>query len=442
MQILDVLTSPWAIQPEKLLEIQNIYATHLRGDKIDIAAVEQRIGRPLSNEQKPYDVIDGVAVIYATGVLAKRMNLFMQISGGCSMQILGNNIRSAISDNTVKSIILMMDSPGGTVDGTQDLANLIYAARDEKPIVTLSDGCMCSAAYWIGSAATRAYISSDTVAVGSIGVVAAHVDVSRQEEQMGIKTTEIYAGKFKRLATQYAPLSDEGRQSIQDYVDYLYSIFVSAVAKQRGVDEQVVLKDMADGRVFIGQQAIDAGLVDGVSTLDELIADLSASRAGVAAMPRAQSTQTKGAIMLTKEQILAEAPELVAELRQEGAAAERQRIQDVRAQCIRGHEALIETLAFDGKTTGAEAAVQILAAEKALQDQAAEQQAAAAPAAATFAAAPSDDEADAAAAAEAAMSPEEKAKAEFNASPDLQAEFKTFERYAAYLKVPVRASSK
>ena len=63
MRLIDVVTGPWAIAPDKLAEIQAIYATHLRGDKIDIDAVEKRLGRPLANEQAPYDIIDGVAII-------------------------------------------------------------------------------------------------------------------------------------------------------------------------------------------------------------------------------------------------------------------------------------------------------------------------------------------------------------------------------------------
>ena len=387
MKILDVLTSPWAIQPEKLIEIQSIYATHLRGEKIDIAGIEARLGKPLINEQKSYEVLDGVAIVDVNGVLAKRMNLFMQISGGSSMQLIERDIKMALNDASVHSIILAIDSPGGTVDGTQGLANFIQGARAIKPIVALSDGVMASAAYWIGSAASKIYITNNTVAVGSIGVVAGHVDISRQEEQMGIKTTEIYAGKYKRIASQYAPLSEEGKQSIQSYVDYLYSIFVGAVAANRNVSEEKVLQDMADGRVLIGQQAVAAGLVDGVSTIDALIEDMNKNRAGVAQTFKPLS---KGANMFTREQIIAESPVMTAAFRAEGATAERERIQSVRAQSIQGHEALIESLAFDGVTSGAEAAMQVLAAEKSLQTQAASQLASNAPAALAFAAAPAD----------------------------------------------------
>ena len=230
MKILDVLTAPWAIQPSKLLEIQGIYATHLRGDKIDLKGVEAAIGRPLNNNQaQGYEVIDGVAVLPITGVISKRMNLFAQISGGASTELVARDLKAAISDPAVKAIILQIDSPGGTVDGTETLANLVREAKAVKPTVAFADGMMASAAYWIGSAAGGIYMSDSVAQIGSIGVVATHQDISAAEAARGVKTTEITAGKYKRAASQFAPLTESGRQTIQDQVDYLYSVFVQAV---------------------------------------------------------------------------------------------------------------------------------------------------------------------------------------------------------------------
>lgn len=367
MKLLDVLTAPWAILPDKLLEIQEIYATHLRGEKIDLRAVEARLGRPLANEPRGYEVRDGVAVLPIEGIIAKRANLFSQVSGGVSTELVGRDFKEAMADPAVHSIILAIDSPGGSVDGTETLAALVRNARGEKPIVAFTDGVMASAAYWIGSAADQVIIGGNTVQVGSIGVVAKHVDVSGAETQRGVRTTEIVAGKQKRVASQYGPLSDEGRQSMQDQVDYLYGIFVDDVAKHRGVSSAQVYAEMADGRVFIGTQAERAGLVDGVSTLDQLIADLNA-RAGVRGLSATLEDEQGATMELTLEKVVAEHPAIADALRTQGAAAERQRIQDVEAQCLPGHTALIAELKFDGKTTGPEAAQRVLAAEKAARE--------------------------------------------------------------------------
>lgn len=275
---LGVLSSPWAIEPAKLLEIQAIYSARLRGDKLDLAAVEKRLGRPMANEARSYNIQDGVAVLPIEGVIAKRMNLLTQVSGGTSTQLAGQALQDAINDPAVHSIILSIDSPGGTVDGTQALADTVYAARQSKTIITLASGCMCSAAYWIGSAASSVYIADSTTVVGSIGVVTSHTDVSGSQAKEGLKTTEISAGKYKRIASQYAPLTQAGQQSIQDQVDYTYSLFVDAVAKNRNVSTSTVLRDMADGRVFMGKQSIDAGLTDGIVTLDRLVSMLNKDR--------------------------------------------------------------------------------------------------------------------------------------------------------------------
>jgi hypothetical protein len=159
---------------------------------------------------------------------------------------------------------------------------------------------------------------------------------------------------------------------MQDQVDYTYSLFVSAVAQQRGVSEDTVLKDMADGRIFIGQQAIDAGLVDGVSTIDALVQQLNQDRSGgISRAPRPTRagvaptpTQPKGAAMPTVEQIASDHPDIAAAFRVQGATAERARIQAVESQLIPGHEALINTLKFDGVSSAGDAAQAVLAAEK------------------------------------------------------------------------------
>ena len=366
MNILDVLYQPWAIAPDRLMEIQAIYAAHLRGEAIDIEAVEARLGRQLQREPQGYQVQDGAALIPLRGVMAPRMNLMSQVSGGTSTELFARDVRAALNDPGVQSIVLLVDSPGGAVGGTQAAAAAVMAARGVKPIATFSDGTMASAAYWVGSAADRVYVSSGVDQVGSIGVVASHVDVSKREEALGIKTTEIVAGQYKRIASQYGPLTDAGRESIQDQVDYLYSIFVGDVAAHRGVSADRVVAEMADGRVFIGQQAIDAGLVDGINSLSDVIAELNdrAATASRASTPLPSLPRTFMSSTQVAADWAAENPEAAAVLRSEGAVSERDRIAAVRAQAMPGHEGLIEKLAADGQTTGPEAAVQVIAAER------------------------------------------------------------------------------
>lgn len=474
MKPIDVLTSPWAILPDKLGEITEIYSTHLRGEKIDLAALEARLGQPLARKAQGYQVEQGVALIPVDGVIAKRMNLFTQISGGASTELIARDVREAAADPNVSAIVLLVDSPGGSVDGTQALAQVVREAADQKPVVTWADGMMASAAYWIGAAADRAYISGDTTFVGSIGVVSQHVDMSKYQEKAGIKTTEIYAGKYKRIASEYQPLTKDGKAYMQDMVDHLYSVFVSDVAKFRGATEEKVIADMADGRIFIGANAVKAGLVDGVSTLEALIETLAAGgyeprrsaangAAGAAAQavttaapaanpPEAKvaapagdanapqpaaldNTPPQGNQTMDKATLAKDHPQLFAEIQNEAAAAERARIQGVEAQSMPGHEALINALKFDGKTTGPEAAVQVLQAHKgklAARGKDIAEDAAAIPLV------PVSGDAAAAAAAEAAadaqLSPEARAKKRWDSDAGVRQEFGSLEAYTAYEK--------
>lgn len=370
MNVLDVLTAPWAILPEKLVEIRAIYDAHVRGERIDLAQVEARLGRPLDNEpQRRYEVVDGVAVIPIEGVMAKRMNLFSQISGGVSTELAARDIRAAAADPAVHSIIQLYDSPGGSADGLQLMVHATQdARRSGKRVVALASGTMASAAYWAGSAAERVLVADGITQVGSIGVVATHRDTSGAQAQSGVRLTDVVAGKYKRIASSNGPLTDEGRATIQAMVDYLYEVFVTAVADHRGVSVEKVLADMADGRVFFGEQAIAVGLADGVSTLDDLVAQLNRDR--TASQPN-RSASTKGDLpmTITREQLAAEAPELLAAIRAEGATAERERIQSVESALIPGHEALIASLKYDGKTTGGEAALAVNTAERELRKQ-------------------------------------------------------------------------
>jgi signal peptide peptidase SppA len=380
MKILDVLTSPWSIRPEKMAEIRSLYHAHLRGPKIDWKEMVARVGLPPAgnNQEEQYQTMNGVAVIPVKGVLTKGMSFFSFLFGGSSMKEIGIALQTALDDPLVKSILLDIDSPGGTVDGTEELAEAIFQARGQKPIIAYTDGTMASGAYWIASAADEIYISGDTVMVGSVGVVATHVDYSRSDDAYGEKWTEITAGKYKRIASSHAPLTDEGATYIQDQVDYLYSNFVNTVARNRGVDEKAALA-MADGKIFIGKQAVEVGLVDGVEAFSDLINSAEVSAGTLFRVKEEKMDlnefKTKHPDVFAEAVAEGKAAGMVEgasagkaagidEGKALGAAAERQRITDVRAQLIPGHEALIDQMAADGKTTGPEAAMKIVAAEK------------------------------------------------------------------------------
>lgn len=401
MKILDVLTSPWAIAPEKLAEIKSVYRAHFAGEKIDWKNIEAKIGLSSVKRGKDaplYEILDGVAVIEVMGVLTKGLSFFSFLFGGTSTRDVSVALAAALKDDAVKSIILHIDSPGGTVDGTQELAGEIFAARGKKPIAAYSDGQVTSAAYWIASAAEKVYLSGDTVVAGSIGVVATHVDYSKNEEMHGIKVTEVTAGKYKRIYSQYAPLSPEGRQTLQDEVDYLYSVFVEDVARNRGVFVEDALA-MADGKLFFGKQALEISLADGIITMEGLINKMAGGAPDIFAVQNNAKEDTDVDLKTLKEkypdlyksvaeegraEAQAEAEKAMAEIKtaheqalkdaqaQVGADAEarvreeRERIKKIRALAVFGHEEIIEAAIEDGASVE-DTTLKIAAAEKTVQ---------------------------------------------------------------------------
>lgn len=272
--LLHALDSPWACLPEHHAMVCDLVEAWMRNERVDLEALQARRGEPLPGPVQGYEVRDGVAVVPVMGTMAPRANLLAEVSGGVSSELLARDVRRAAADPGVKAMVLLVDSPGGAVAGTPTAAAAVMAARQAMPVATLAEGTMASAAYWVGSAAEHVYLSSPVDLAGSIGVIMRHRDMSRAREAAGVIETEIVAGRYKNAGSDNGPLSESGRAALQSRVDQVYSVFVGDVALQRGRSVEQVLADMAEGRVFVGQQAVDAGLVDGFATLDDLVAEM------------------------------------------------------------------------------------------------------------------------------------------------------------------------
>lgn len=218
--------------------------------------------------EEAYEVLDGVAVIPVFGIIDKRVNVLMDYSGGTSTQILKHNIQTALNDDQVRGIVLQVDSPGGGVDGVKELADFIFENRRKKPVIAYADGMAASAAYWIASAASE-IVASETTMVGSIGESLTHSDRSGRDAQAGVVRTEVFSGRFKRVATDSRPLSQEGASYLQELVDRYYEIFVTAIVLQRGMSAEQVAG--TEAREFLARQALEAKLVDRVGTLENAL---------------------------------------------------------------------------------------------------------------------------------------------------------------------------
>lgn len=273
--------TPWALLPEKLLAMREVLILHLNGTRLSPEDVQARIGAAAPRR----DAVQqrGTAIIPVYGVIAPRADAMTQTSGGTSIDRLTGAFRAAVRDDNVSAILLDVDSPGGSSDLVSEFAAEIRQARGSKPIVAIANTVAASAAYWIASQADEVVVTPSG-SVGSIGVFAAHEDISGQEAQDGVKTTLISAGRYKVEANPYEPLSDEARAYIQSRVDEMYGMFVDDVAAGRSVTTGIVESGFGEGRMLSARSALDAGMVDRVETIDQTLhrLDAHASSASVA----------------------------------------------------------------------------------------------------------------------------------------------------------------
>jgi signal peptide peptidase SppA len=245
-----------------------------------------------TREKGDYRLLDnGVAILEVFGILAHRGGLQADSSYIQGYDGLARALDGALRNPNVRAILLEIDSPGGEVSGAFQFADQVYAARRVKPIAAIAGDMAASAAYLIASAADSVSIVPTGMA-GSIGVVTSHVDMSRAMDSMGLAVTYIYAGAHKIDGNPLEPLSQEVAADIQAAVDYYYDLFVGRVASYRPATDAAALK-ATEARVYIGEQALTARLVDRVETPDQAVARLAAQISTSTGAYRAQSTPMK-----------------------------------------------------------------------------------------------------------------------------------------------------
>lgn len=258
--------TPLLIARSKLDVILSVLGPRIGLPEID-AAVPLPTSKAGTSAGQP-----GIAIIPVHGTLVRRAMGLEAASGLTSYGEIAARIDAALADPQVNGILLDLDSPGGEAGGVFELAAQIRAANDIKPVWAHANDSAYSAAYAIAAAASRLTLSQ-TAGVGSIGVIALHVDQSIKDAKDGIAFTAIYAGHHKNDFSPHAPLSPQAASTLQTEVDRLYGIFVSQVAQMRGLDSDAVRATEA-GLLF-GEAAVTAGLADAVISLDQVLVEFS-----------------------------------------------------------------------------------------------------------------------------------------------------------------------
>jgi signal peptide peptidase SppA len=219
-----------------------------------------------------YEVVDRVAIVDASGVLVNaawdgwRTSSYGRIQG---------EIQGAAEDPNIDGILLRINSPGGETTNAFETADEIIAAGKKKPVWAIADSTAYSAGYLLASAAGKIYVGPKTGGVGSIGVYAVHLDLSKMLEEMGVKATFVENPKGKTEGHPYKPLSESARKDLQAEVDRLAGMFFEHVAKRRGLEVDAVRKMSA--RTFEGSEAaVAAGLADRAGSLGVALSEFRA----------------------------------------------------------------------------------------------------------------------------------------------------------------------
>jgi len=251
----------WAIEPEAFGELLTRYRS-AGPERARVASAR------LSAADIPYEVKDGVATIEIIGPISKYGNRFWSEPSSAAI---ADQVEDAAEDPAVKAIVLVIDSPGGTVSGTEALADAVFSARQVKPVTAFVSDLCASAAYWIGSQASRIVANVGSALVGSIGIYGVVYDWSAMFEEAGVKAWVIKAGQFKGIGVTGSEVTEAQRAELQRVIDSLNTQFIAGVARGRGIDVGEAAS-LADGRIYAAADAIALGLIDAIESKDEMLA--------------------------------------------------------------------------------------------------------------------------------------------------------------------------
>lgn len=272
--IAKMFNKPWAITFDALQNISAFAEMKIQGKEVasedfDLQAV---------NGNGDATRAGAIAVLSVSGILAPRASMMMRWFGVTGLDDLTKRFQALVDDSSVGAIILNINSPGGSVEGLPEFAQTVFDARKSKKIVAIANTVAASAAYWIGTAADE-FVSMKSSWIGSIGVFTVHHEFSKMLEAEGIKSTIISAGKFKTERNDLEPLTEDAKVHMQEWVNHFYNMFVVDVARNRGVSIKDVTEGFGQGRTLPAEMALKENMIDGIETMDQLIARLSTPKA-------------------------------------------------------------------------------------------------------------------------------------------------------------------
>jgi len=269
-----------------------------------IAAADsfRALGNPVVRDQASSSLLsveDGVATVSISGPIIRKPDIFARVlMGATDSEEIGSAIQEAASRPDIKAVFLDIDSPGGTVAGTPELAAAVSALDKKKPVYAFSSGLMASAAYWIASQA-RAIYATPSAQVGSIGVVQAVVDRSAAINAAGIKVEVFSVGKYKAMGAPGTPLTDDQRELIQSNLAEIAAEFHDAVLS-RG---RAIPAEAMEGQTFSGKQAQRHNLAGMVPDRAEAMRRLKIYHTSVDTKSRVMTTALEDQLLEARTQV-------------------------------------------------------------------------------------------------------------------------------------------
>jgi signal peptide peptidase SppA len=275
-----VLNSNWAISHSTLESIFMVLtnrssnlggAQGLESDSTKPKAAENGITKLSSNNAETAE--DKTAVLFFSGIIGKHLSAMdVACAGGLDNNTIAESLKLVAADDSIKTVILHLDTPGGTVHGVPEVAAQIRKLTESKLVIGFVDSLCASAGYWIISGCDYIF-ATPSADVGSVGVYCAMMDYCAWMEQNGMKTELFKAGELKAMGMPGTTLSDGMREKLQADVDELYSDFVADVQLGRAKDSKEIDSKYLQGQTHSAKNALAAGLIDGVvNDLDELLA--------------------------------------------------------------------------------------------------------------------------------------------------------------------------
>lgn len=377
-----ILGDTWAIRPEALDGLIAIASS----DSVigDIQALEQKYSEYLKGTNNA-TIRDGVAIVSIAGPLMRYETFFSWLFGRSTYGSLAIDLRAAADDPSVKAILLQIDSPGGMVNGVNELAQQIRSIRGVKPVVAYVGGDAASAAYWLASAADE-IVADETAVVGSIGAM---IGLSVMNgEGPGVKRFTFTSSQSP--LKNASPGTADGNREYQRLVDELAQVFIEQVASNRNIKVDEVLEKYGQGAVYSGNEALKRGMIDSIGTFESVLSRLSGnqsimkfSKMGAKAMLKNEAgaeiavPETVSAAWVAEnfpgiaESFRAEgvasvdAKASAEAARVEGAKAERDRLSAIEALAMPGTEAVIAECKADPEMTAEKASMKILLAIRA-----------------------------------------------------------------------------